>query len=54
MKQQPCKKDCPDRKRGCHSTCEKYLTFRKNRLEELEFIHKEKERNSVYTYKKRF
>lgn len=25
----PCK-DCPDRTVKCHSTCERYLTFRKN------------------------
>lgn len=23
----PCK-DCPDRKSGCHSVCEKYITYR--------------------------
>ena len=28
----PCK-DCPDRKQGCHSTCEKYIAFRKERDE---------------------
>jgi hypothetical protein len=24
----PCKKDCTDRKVGCHSTCDKYLKYR--------------------------
>ena len=28
----PCK-DCPDRKQGCHSACEKYIAFRKERDE---------------------
>ena len=31
---QPCEKDCPDRKVGCHDKCEKYLEFRK-KLDEL-------------------
>lgn len=24
---QPCEKDCPNRKSGCHSTCEKYKKY---------------------------
>ena len=27
MVNNPCGKDCPDRKVGCHGTCEKYLAF---------------------------
>lgn len=30
MKKAPCK-DCPDRQLRCHSTCEKYLAFDKER-----------------------
>lgn len=30
----PCK-DCPDRVVGCHSKCEKYISFRKQRDEML-------------------
>ena len=26
---QPCQRECPDRKLGCHSSCEKYIKFRK-------------------------
>lgn len=28
MPKAPCK-DCPDRQVGCHSTCEKYIEFKK-------------------------
>jgi hypothetical protein len=31
----PCK-DCPDRYVGCHSKCEKYIAFNKERQEFLE------------------
>ncbi len=36
----PCK-DCPDRHLLCHSTCEKFLKYRKKYLEEKERIFKE-------------
>jgi hypothetical protein len=42
MNKAPCK-DCPDRKVGCHSTCEKYILFRKERDELNEKIYKQKE-----------
>jgi hypothetical protein len=38
----PCK-DCPNRQIGCHSTCEKYSEFRKERDALNEKIHKQKE-----------
>lgn len=38
--QAPCK-DCPDRVVGCHSTCEKYIEFRKYRDEYLAWKQKE-------------
>ena len=31
----PCK-DCPDRKPGCHSVCERYLDYRRNKDEQIE------------------
>ena len=43
MNKAPCK-DCPDRQVGCHSTCEKYLTFRKKRNELNESIYKQREK----------
>lgn len=43
MNKAPCK-DCPDRQVGCHSTCEKYLTFRKERNELNESIYKQREK----------
>lgn len=36
----PCK-NCPDRKIGCHSKCNKYSQFRKERDEELDRKRKE-------------
>ncbi len=43
----PCKTrygpDCPNRKVGCHSTCEKYLAFKK----EKERVNAERRRNSI-------
>lgn len=42
MNKAPCK-DCPDRRVGCHSTCEKYLAFRKERDELNEKTYKQKE-----------
>ena len=35
----PCK-DCPDRQIGCHSTCEKYIEFKKenDKLRKERFI----------------
>lgn len=43
MNKAPCK-DCPNRQVGCHSTCEKYLTFRKERNELNESIYKQREK----------
>ena len=43
MNKAPCK-DCPDRKVGCHSTCEKYLEFRKERDELNETIQKQRDK----------
>lgn len=43
MKKAPCK-DCPDRHQGCHSECEKYLEFRKERDELNELRHQENEK----------
>lgn len=38
---QPCRRECKDRKIGCHSECEKYLLF-KEQLEKIRL--KENER----------
>ena len=43
MKKAPCK-DCPDRHQGCHSECEKYIAFRKERDELNELRHQENEK----------
>ena len=40
MSNAPCK-DCPDRVVGCHSTCEKYIEYRKERDKFLEERMKE-------------
>lgn len=41
----PCK-DCPNRQVGCHSTCEKYLDFRKevDKINKTKFAEKEQRR----------
>lgn len=41
----PCK-DCPDRKVGCHSTCQRYLDFRKevDRVNKIKFKEEEQRR----------
>jgi hypothetical protein len=41
----PCK-DCPNRKVGCHSTCEKYLDYRKevDKINKIKFAEKEQRR----------
>lgn len=43
----PCK-DCPDRQVGCHSTCEKYITFAKEKREQNESIKKARHEESLY------
>lgn len=40
MSNAPCK-DCPDRVVGCHSACEKYIEYRKERDKFLEQRMKE-------------
>jgi hypothetical protein len=42
----PCK-DCFDRHQGCHSKCEKYIAFRKERDELNEKIYKQKEKERL-------
>lgn len=49
----PCK-DCPDRVVGCHSTCEKYIAFRKYRDELLERRTKEARLNNDLWVTSRF
>ena len=60
----PCK-DCPNRQVGCHSTCEKYIEYKKEsdrlreerrvRCEANQFIREENERKYKRTknYKRR-
>lgn len=43
MMKAPCK-DCLDRHQGCHSECEKYIAFRKERDELNELKHQENEK----------
>ena len=45
MKQAECK-DCDKRHPGCHSRCESYQAFRKERNEMLDKMHKYKD--SIY------
>jgi hypothetical protein len=46
MNKAPCK-DCPNRHQGCHSECDKYIAFRKERDELNELKHKEKEKHRL-------
>ncbi|MBO5389409.1 MAG: hypothetical protein J6A59_15000 [Lachnospiraceae bacterium] len=39
----PCK-DCGDREVGCHSTCKKYIDFKKENEKQKELINKEKQK----------
>jgi hypothetical protein len=45
MNKAPCK-NCPNRKVGCHSTCQKYLDFRKevDKINKIKFAEKEQRR----------
>jgi len=43
MVKQPCTRECPDRKAGCHAKCEKWLEYEKARNAEYE-----KARNAEY------
>lgn len=47
MTKAPCK-DCPQRKVGCHSACEKYQGWLKIHDQELEVIQKAKEENGMF------
>lgn len=47
MNNAPCK-DCPDRLVGCHSTCEKYITFAKEKRQQNEIIKKAKHEESLF------
>ncbi len=40
MRKNPCKPDCEGRNATCHSNCDKYLTWHKERTELLEKAHK--------------
>ena len=42
LKSGPCK-DCPDRVVGCHSTCERYLSFMKEQKEMYSQRRKDRE-----------
>lgn len=46
MNKAPCK-DCPYRKIGCHSTCEKYIAFSKKQKELNELRHKDYEKRNI-------
>lgn len=41
----PCK-DCPDRKVGCHSVCEKYLEWKQVHDQEVEVVKKERSKET--------
>lgn len=42
----PCK-DCADRIVGCHSTCEKYIIFAKNREEYRNLVSEKRTKEAV-------
>ena len=51
MKEAPCL-NCPERKSGCHSNCEKYIQFKTERDAELVKRRKATEKdNDMYGYK---
>ena len=43
MVKQPCTRECPDRKAGCHAKCEKWLKYEEARNAEYERTAKEKQ-----------
>lgn len=43
----PCYK-CPDREKGCHSWCEKWEDFEREKKKEDEVIRKNREKERVY------
>lgn len=43
----PCK-DCSDRQVGCHSTCEKYIVFSKEKRQRNEIIKKAKHEQNLF------
>lgn len=45
-KDNPCKRDCPDRSATCHAECERYAAYWKQKREENEKSHIEQ--RSVY------
>ena len=51
----PCK-DCPDRQVNCHSTCEKYIEFKKesDRLREERFAKGEANRYEIERNNRRY
>ena len=46
MSKVQCPRDCVDRTPGCHAKCERYLTQRKLRDEELAWLRAKKEENN--------
>ena len=37
--------DCPNRTLGCHTTCEKWITYEKNRDEDYKKKEKQRQKN---------
>lgn len=49
-----CCKDCPERKVGCHATCETYLTAKQERNRQIEQVRQDNKGNiDVYKACKR-
>ena len=47
MKEQPCKRDCPERKAGCGTTCERWQAYVKKRNADYEKRRKQREFDEV-------
>jgi hypothetical protein len=47
MNKSPCK-DCPDRHLHCHSECDRYKTFAKEKRELNELINKARHERNLY------
>ena len=51
METQPCEKNCPNRKIGCHGKCEKYLEWTAKRNRYLEKRYTEVKEDGAYKSK---
>ena len=54
LRKNPCKKDCPRRKPGCHGSCEDYHLWREQEEQRMEVVMKQRDINNYvrYTHRK--